>query len=82
MRFAFARIVQDMASIVTWHHLAMVLSVATTKRSANSLEEVQNGARLKSFAGHIQNYWANVFNGGLRPSRSSLFFRYLRLCYT
>ena len=32
MRFAFSRIVCDVASIVTWHHLVMVRSVAMRLR--------------------------------------------------
>ena len=40
MRFAFAGVVPDIASIVTWHHLANGSSLAITVRSANSLDEV------------------------------------------
>ena len=41
MRFAFAGIVRDIGSIVTWHHLDVVPSLATFKVRLNSLKEVK-----------------------------------------
>ena len=41
MRSAFAGIVRDIGSIVTWHHLAVVPTLAAYKGRLNSLKEVK-----------------------------------------